>query len=530
MNYIKELRIEGYKKFKNIVIPFNEDKNIFIGENESGKSSILEAISIVINQKYKNSDKSFLIDLFNKDNVSYFKHNPAFNNLPYIKIELEFYLDKSNPNAFEFYGENNASNEPKYGITFLCKFDEDFSGELSELVESGKIPYEYYTLSWTSFSGNSYSMLRKPFDFLAIDTSNNDTTSSSNYYNKTLFTSTYDNKTKMSARNTFRSELEKIVDEKLKLEKIDNSRMFSIDSKKVILESVLNVRDNDIPLENKGSGMENLIKTEIAISKKGKIDVVSIEEPENHLSYSNMQKMLDSISTNCEAQMIVTTHSDMIASRLSLNNLIWVHDDKIEKLKDLDKNVSLFFEKLESNNLLHFILSKKVILVEGPTEYLLVPWIYEKVTGSTIEKDGISVISCNGVSYKNYIKIAEFLSKKVSVITDNDKSDEKIKKASEENNKNKHIQIYLDDNTSNWTWEVCMYNLNRDILNSIIKVSDKCEYLIKGEKPETKVLGWMINNKTDAAYKILMYKDEDGKELGLTIPEYVKKAIEWVRK
>lgn len=529
MNYIKELRINGYKKFKNIVIPFNEEKNIIIGENEAGKSSVLEAISIVINQKYKNSDKSYLKDLFNRENVEYFKKNPTVNNLPFIRIELEFCLDKTNPNAFEFYGENNALNQLQYGITFLCKFNEDFAAELFDVISEGKIPYEYYNLTWIAFSGNSYSMLKKPFEFLSIDTSSNDTTSSFNYYNKSLFLSKFDDKTKMNARNTFRIELENIIDEKLQLEKIDENRSFGIDTKKVVLESVLNVIDNNIPLENKGSGMENLIKTEIAMSKKGKIDVLSIEEPENHLSYSNMQKMLFNIATNSNAQMIVTTHNDMIASRLSLNNVMWINGDNVAKLNKLDKNVALFFEKLESNNLLHFILSTKVILVEGPTEYLLIPWLYEKYTGRSVEKDGISVISCNGVSYKNYIKIAEFLNKKVSIVTDNDKSKERIKESIDLNNENKFVKIYLDSDINNWTWEVCIYNANKEKIDDIIEVNDKYEYLIKGEKPDTKVLGWMINNKTDAAYKMLTYKDDKGKGLELEIPEYVKKAIEWVK-
>ena len=72
MNYIKKLHIEGFKKFDKIDINFNEDKNIIIGENESGKSTILEAINIVLNQKYKNSDKSFLKDLFNKNLIKNF--------------------------------------------------------------------------------------------------------------------------------------------------------------------------------------------------------------------------------------------------------------------------------------------------------------------------------------------------------------------------------------------------------------------------------------------------------------------------
>ena len=58
MNYIKSLHIEGFKKFAVLDINFNEHMNILVGENEAGKSTILEAIKIVLNQQYRFTDKS----------------------------------------------------------------------------------------------------------------------------------------------------------------------------------------------------------------------------------------------------------------------------------------------------------------------------------------------------------------------------------------------------------------------------------------------------------------------------------------
>ncbi|MDD3138952.1 MAG: ATP-binding protein [Lachnospiraceae bacterium] len=69
MNYIKSMHIEGLQKFKVLDIDFNEHMNVIVGENEAGKSTILEAIKIVFNQQYRNADKSVLKDLFNMDMV-----------------------------------------------------------------------------------------------------------------------------------------------------------------------------------------------------------------------------------------------------------------------------------------------------------------------------------------------------------------------------------------------------------------------------------------------------------------------------
>ncbi|MBQ8919967.1 MAG: AAA family ATPase [Acidaminococcaceae bacterium] len=44
---------------------FKNTKQGRCGENEAGKSTILDAIKIVLNQQYRNADKAVLKDLFN---------------------------------------------------------------------------------------------------------------------------------------------------------------------------------------------------------------------------------------------------------------------------------------------------------------------------------------------------------------------------------------------------------------------------------------------------------------------------------
>ena len=65
MNNIKYVRLMGFRKFKDTTITFNEHLNIIVGENEAGKSTVVEAIEIVINQLYKNADKSIIKELIN---------------------------------------------------------------------------------------------------------------------------------------------------------------------------------------------------------------------------------------------------------------------------------------------------------------------------------------------------------------------------------------------------------------------------------------------------------------------------------
>ncbi|EAF0727670.1 AAA family ATPase, partial [Listeria monocytogenes] len=481
MNHIKRMHIKGLKKFKDIDIEFNEKINILVGENESGKSTILEAINIVLNQQYRSIDKYILKDLMNINSMKDFHKNPQVNNLPSITIEIELELDnQANVDTIYFRGINDKDKGQfeKFGILFECEFDKEFEDELRSEIEDGVIPFEYYKLTWSTFQGSSYNIMKKPLRTISIDNSIADSNSSFNYFNKSLFDNKYSSSDKMKARNSFRNEVDLIFNA-LNLEGLGNNRQFGINSKKTILDNVLTVYEESISLENKGKGMENLIKTEIALNKsKNKLDVVLLEEPENHLCHSNLLKMLDEIKKNTnEAQLILTTHSNMIASRLDLRNILWIGSDEAISLNKIDQEDAIFFEKADQNGILNLLLSKKVILVEGPTEYMLLPIMYEKIIGKSMEEDFITIISCNGIAYKRYLAIAESAKKKVAVITDND-GKQNVIDSKEEYNKDKVLQrIFTDGNLSNWTWEICMYELNKNYFEEHVTVNKTSKYL-----------------------------------------------------
>ena len=45
---IKKVNIENYKCFKSFTLDFNDGVNIIVGDNEAGKSTILEAINLAL--------------------------------------------------------------------------------------------------------------------------------------------------------------------------------------------------------------------------------------------------------------------------------------------------------------------------------------------------------------------------------------------------------------------------------------------------------------------------------------------------
>lgn len=525
MNYIKSLHIEGFKKFASLDVQFNEHMNILVGENEAGKSTILDALKTVINQQYRNADKSVLRDLFNKQMVDAFKAEPSVKTLPQIYIEVELQLSPQQKNASYFYGEvygQKKHQDEKFGISFECKYDEELGAGMEQSIQEGKIPYEYYTLTWTTFANRPYQMIKRPLNFLVINTTSSAASPSFNYFNRTLFTSIYDDATKAKAKNEFRDKLVEAFDN-LGLPALSENQKFGVDSKKVVLETVLSIYEDSIALENRGSGMESLIKTQIALNRANGLDVILMEEPENHLSFSTLRKMLQQISDQQDnSQIIVATHNNMIASRLNLNNVLWITEDGVKSLKDIKSDVAEFFIRADDNAFLQLLLSKKVFLVEGATEFLLLPMFYQQITGHTIEEDSISVISCNGISYNRYLEIAKSTDKRIAVVTDNDKEVDRITKAASFNQAHNLQHIFMGATVDEWTWEVCIYKDNKATLDGMIDVQARASYKFLGEDYGA-VLGKMLNHKVDVAYQMLT----SGKTFA--VPKYIKEAIEWLR-
>lgn len=88
---IYKLKIINYKLFQNITIEMNDDINIFVGENDSGKTTVLEALSMVLTGKINGGSimNRLNLDWFNATVRTEFKQaieNGQTPELPTIEI------------------------------------------------------------------------------------------------------------------------------------------------------------------------------------------------------------------------------------------------------------------------------------------------------------------------------------------------------------------------------------------------------------------------------------------------------------
>lgn len=119
---INRLKIVNYKLFQNVTIEMNENINIFVGENDSGKSTILEALSMVLTGKINGSSVAnrLNLDWFNAQVRQKFKESIEAGNMPDLPtIEIEVYFaspDEDEIAIKKYRGTNNSLHEDTYNM------------------------------------------------------------------------------------------------------------------------------------------------------------------------------------------------------------------------------------------------------------------------------------------------------------------------------------------------------------------------------------------------------------------------------
>ena len=159
------------------------------------------------------------------------------------------------------------------------------------------------------------------------------------------------------------------------------------------------------------------------------------------------------------------------------------------------------------------ILSSRSILVEGPSDELIIQKAYHQTHGRMPLMDGVEVIAVNSLAFKRFLDIAKSLGSDVRVVTDNDGNTDAViaKYAAYAGDAN--IRICFDRDEACKTLEPQLLKANgREKVNRILGTA------FENNDALLKHMGG--SNKTGTALKIF-----DSGE-AFTIPKYIEHAIE----
>ncbi|MFA5746796.1 MAG: AAA family ATPase [Candidatus Paceibacterota bacterium] len=543
--YIKEINIENFKCFKGkFNLELNEGLNILVGDNEAGKSTILDAIHLaltgLLNGKYlKNELTQYL---FNNEIVDEYvkklnNNEPA--ELPYVLIEI-FIVGE---NLAKFEGDGNSEGKKECGISLKISFNEKYQSEYEEFIKGGNIktiPIEYYDVFWTSCAREPITARSIPIKSAFIDSSSNRYQNGSDVYISRIVRDFLDSEDIISISQAHRKMRDFfMIDPAIESINTKIKNAVNISNKDVRLSVDLSSRNawesslmtylDDVPFHYVGKGEQCVVKTKLALShkKSQEASILLLEEPENHLSHTKLNQLIREIkSSDAGKQIIISTHSSFVANKLGLESLILLNNRKTVKLDSLQSDTQSFFQRLSGYDTLRLILCQKAILVEGDSDELVVQKAYIiNNNGKLPIENGLDVISV-GMAFLRFLEIAEKIQKTVTVITDNDGDLDAVRNKYENyigKNSKDFIKICLDETIDTGTLEIGekKFNYNTlepkllkenslDIFNTIFSTNyTSVDDLHK----------YMKSNKTECALKIF-----DTTEI-LNFPQYILDAI-----
>lgn len=469
--YLEKLKLKNFRKFKNLEVPFKNGVNVLIGENDSGKTAIIDSIRIILGthsneyyyldeKDFNNPDEELMIECcfrFKDENkASKFLEWITFdeNKKPILKIRLKAIVKDFGIKKNITSGEENLDSRfdilDEVRVTYLKPLrdaDSDLiarrNSRLAQILKNHKLfiknKKEHKLLEVSKKFNSEINKYFKEGEGKEIVTTIN------NYL---------DNFLGKEKKEDYNSEINITEDD---------------------ITSILNTLNLKISQNKVGLGTLNQLymSLELLMLEYNNIQndfrLCLIEELEAHLHPQAQLRMIKYLQKEFDnntnsSQLILTTHSVTLASSIKLGNLIICKNEEVfpmgsnyTKLDNDDyKFLEIFLDVTKSN----LFFAKGVIFVEGEAEAILVPTIAE-ILGKPLYNYGISVVNIGGIAFLRYSKI--FLRKEgnmnipVSIITDLDVKDDQITEG---------------------------YKISKDIINKIKKLFDNQEEKEKVEKFE----------------------------------------------
>lgn len=430
--YLSQFSINNFRKFKDFSLKLNKGLNLLVGENNAGKSSVIDAIRLVLDTnsaewvslnttdfsvgekelqiQLKFEDLSdheagiFLEHLTNEEvaagvdkltlNVSLsakLAEHP-FRKTQFIKTEIR--------SGASGYGPQIERDIREYLATTYLKPLRDAEAELS----AGRSSRLSQILgSKASLAGN-VDATKRIIELLTEATKNIQTdaaiTSAQNSIASLLNSLTFKS-------NTFAPVMSLLGSS----EYTDMSEPEKSQALKSILEKL--TLELDASGVKHGLGYSSLLfmATELMLIKQeeNQFPLLLVEEPEAHLHPQLQLKFIKHLRTETsQLQCILSTHSPVLASKAPLESLILMQDGKAFPLRkgytELAPEDYIFLEKFLDSTKANMFFARGVLLVEGVAEVMLLPKIAELLERS-LEDYGVSLVNVNGLSRKRYAKI-----------------------------------------------------------------------------------------------------------------------------
>lgn len=563
--YIRKVTINNYRSFRFFEAQLQQ-LTVVIGENDTGKTNFFTALSLPLsgNQIDFNQKRLSVSDI-NKDAVIDFLKSVVdddteenqLTNIPKVSVTVEFADPK---NAYEtallakWIVADGDEETYKIRYDFKPKDDKDLlevvkkslAGKTLDDINWFTLPvelYDYQVVSVNNEKPIAYSDL-KHVSIHSINAERDDFSESSSMKSNSIFTKLLMNTLNDDDKgqiNTAYSEFFSAIEKTETFDKVigTNDDFENYDSIIKQLECTPNLPNLKNILSNitlkygneflyqKGLGQRNLIYILILFayykSCGDTFNLCCIEEPEAHLSVNNLRLVRDFIEKSSSnsgslVQTIISTHNPSIINKLKISNVLAFTGEKAISLSDTPPKLVDYLRKRPNFDILKLLFANKVILVEGPTEEMLISTYLSKQP----DLSDIDIIPIGQRGYATFLDIWLALNKdnqnkKIGVVRDYDNSDAAQTKHDAYDTANANVTVRT---TTNYTLEIDLVAAedNLALLNGLFEM----------EGDLAAVSDHMINGKTARMLDVCDAMVDEENPLDIQLPAHIAEVIEAV--
>jgi putative ATP-dependent endonuclease of the OLD family len=439
--YLSELSIKNFRKYGNpgLNLNFNKHLNVLVGENDSGKSTIVEAIKFVLST-HSNDYLRLNIEDFHLAKGAAEEERATEINI--ICVFSGFNVEEAK-NFLEWLHINIDGDTPTYSLKVIFSAKRKDKKVFYDISAGGIDTGKY-------LNGEAKNLLKTTYLKPLRDAENEMTSRRNSRLSQVLINhSAFENEEEHELVNAIKEANDRIMDYFIEKKKVDsdepdpehateentgaqilkeiNEYLENFSSNRNILKSQFNISDIKLKsilerlqlnLEDAkpGLGSHNIlfIATELlSLQQKDYegLKLALIEEIEAHLHTQAQMRLIDFLqkrSFESDIQLILTTHSTSLASKIPLESMFICQDNKVFSLNSdetgLLKGDYLFLERFLDSTKADLFFAQGVIMVEGDAENILIPTIAQ-IIGLPLSKNGITVLNVGSTAFLRYSRI-----------------------------------------------------------------------------------------------------------------------------
>jgi len=471
---ITNLQIKN-KEYKNLDIDLKENSSgvmAFIGNNGSGKSNLLESLSIIFSHFYNKKEKEIPFNF----SITY-KNSGSINdiNITKNKTTVITYLgDKKISDPYDYLpkqivaiysGEEDRLWQKWYRPIYLEYINNINTGKSTGIGVYNEMPKMLYInkFYWhISLLCLLLQQLENPTDTFCFDILNIKEVHSVKFkFNKDNYKN-YPNSSVKSFIQLIDDKEEYTIEELFAITDLIYSISdiykflyiaFTPDKKKIIDDIVIKYNDENLEIEDFSEGEKKMLLIKAALEFAGAEDSLFIlDEPDAHIHLNNkiqIKKVFENYSDN--RQVILTTHSPTLTDCLDENSLFMLNQGKlVSQIKqDILENVSGdFFNKMQQTS---FLSSKKpiILLVEGIEDKMHLLNAFDKLKEEYPEELKFDIFNMGGAdNVEHFVKglySSELKDNKlhISILDFDEKGEDVCRNLSKELKSNNYYKVFL---------------------------------------------------------------------------------------